>query len=71
MTKPDSSRCNQSLDPTDWPSFRAQGHRMLDDILDYIEGIEERPVWQPIPDEARARFREPLPRAASTSCRDR
>jgi glutamate/tyrosine decarboxylase-like PLP-dependent enzyme len=65
MTKPDLPR-DQNLDPVDWPSFRAQGHRMLDDILDYIEGIEERPVWQPIPEAARARFREPLPRAGSS-----
>jgi aromatic-L-amino-acid decarboxylase len=65
MTKPDLP-CDQNLDPVDWPSFRAQGHRMLDDILDYIEGIEARPVWQPIPDEARARFREPLPHAPSS-----
>ncbi len=44
-----------TLDPVDWPSARAQGHRMLDDILDYIETIRERPVWQPIPDaDARA-----------------
>jgi aromatic-L-amino-acid/L-tryptophan decarboxylase len=50
-----------SLDPSDWDRFRAQGHRMLDDILDYIEHIRERPVWQPIPDEVRARFRETLP----------
>ena len=63
MTNPDPSRSDQSLDPEDWPSLRAQGHRMLDDILDYLEGIRERPVWQPIPDEVRARFREPLPRA--------
>lgn len=34
---------------------------MLDDILDYVERIRERPVWQPIPDEVRGRFREPLP----------
>src|SRR6266545_3892214 len=26
-----------SLDPADWPSLRAQGHRMLDDIFDYDE----------------------------------
>ena len=65
MTKPDLPR-DQNLDPVDWPSFRAQGHRMLDDILDYIEGIEERPVWQPIPEKARARFREPLPHAPSS-----
>jgi hypothetical protein len=45
-----------SLDPPDWPSARAQGHRMLDDILDYTENICERPVWQPIPDGVRARF---------------
>ncbi|WP_244547735.1 pyridoxal-dependent decarboxylase [Bradyrhizobium sp. OK095] len=50
-----------SLDPSDWGSFRVQGHRMLDDMLDYLEGIRERPVWQPIPDGVRARFREPLP----------
>src|SRR5260221_3864566 len=50
-----------SLDPADWPSLRAQGHRMLDDIIDYLEHIRERPVWQPIPDSVRARFRGPVP----------
>ena len=50
-----------SLDPADWNGFRAQGHRMLDDIVDYLEHIRERPVWQPIPGDVRARFREPLP----------
>src|SRR5690349_6392404 len=49
------------LDPTDWRSIRAQGHRMLDDIFDYIEHIRERPVWQPIPDDVRAHFRQPVP----------
>jgi hypothetical protein len=36
-----------ALDPSDWQSPRAQGYHMLDDILDYIEHIRERPVWQP------------------------
>lgn len=53
------------LDPADWASFRAQGHRMLDDMLDYLEGIEKRPVWQSIPDTARAAFREALPAGPS------
>ncbi len=52
-----------SLDPADWKGVRAQGHRMLDDILDYVENIRERPAWQPIPDSLRARFREDLPTA--------
>lgn len=53
----------KTLDPTSWPDLRAQGHQMLDDILDYLEHIRERPVWQPIPSSVRARFREPLPDA--------
>jgi aromatic-L-amino-acid/L-tryptophan decarboxylase len=54
-----------SLDPADWPGFRAQAHRMLDDIIDYIEHIRERPVWQPIPDAVRARMHAPIPRRPS------
>jgi aromatic-L-amino-acid/L-tryptophan decarboxylase len=52
-----------SLDPSDWRALRAQGHRMLDDMLDFIEHIRERPVWRPIPDGVRARFREAVPTA--------
>src|SRR4030088_475072 len=51
-----------SLDPVDWQSARAQGHRMLDDIFDYVENIRDRPVWQPIPEGVRAHFRAALPR---------
>lgn len=50
------------LDPDDWQRFREQGHKMLDDMCDYLEHIRERPVWQPIPDRARDAFRAPLPR---------
>ena len=49
------------LDPAAWPETRAQAHRMLDDILDYVEHIRERPVWRPIPEAARASLREPPP----------
>ena len=49
------------LDPEDWPATRGQAHRMLDDILDYVQGIRDRPVWRPIPDEVRAALRQPLP----------
>jgi glutamate/tyrosine decarboxylase-like PLP-dependent enzyme len=57
-----STEASQTLDPTDWSSFRAQAHRMLDDMLGYIETIRERPVWQPAPDEVRAHFHSPAPR---------
>jgi len=53
---------SQTLDPQNWDEIRAQGHRMLDDMIDYVALIRERPVWRPIPDEVRARFRAELPR---------
>lgn len=34
---------------------------MLDDMIDYVEHIRDRPVWQPIPEEARALFGEAFP----------
>ncbi len=52
----------ETLDPQDWTALRAQGHRMLDDMLDYLERIRERPVWQPIPEAVRRRLEQPLPR---------
>jgi glutamate/tyrosine decarboxylase-like PLP-dependent enzyme len=52
-----------SLDPEDWAAARAQAHRMLDDMLDHMQGLRDGPVWRPMDDEARAAFRSPLPMA--------
>ncbi|MHB8472782.1 MAG: pyridoxal phosphate-dependent decarboxylase family protein [Gammaproteobacteria bacterium] len=59
MNNPDS------LDPTDWQALRSQGHRMLDDMLNYLEQVRERPVWQPIPAPVRAAFQHALPKQPS------
>lgn len=56
---------SETLDPRDWDETRALAHRMLDDMIDYIAFVRERPVWQPIPDQVRARFRAGVPRQAS------
>jgi aromatic-L-amino-acid decarboxylase len=56
---------SDSLDPSDWQDFRIQGHRMLDDMLDYLEHIRERPVWQPIPQDVRASFHQNFPQEPS------
>ncbi len=50
-----------TLDPQNWDEIRALGHRMLDDMIDHVADIRARPVWQPIPEAVRARFRAPLP----------
>ena len=51
--------------PAQWQELRAQGHVMLDDIFDYLEHLRERPVWQPIPEQVREGFHEPLPQGPS------
>ena len=52
---------HQSLDPEDWDVFRAQSHQMLDDMLDFVEHLRDRPVWQPIPQSSRSKFQVSLP----------
>src|SRR5580700_7705024 len=56
---------DSSLDPEDWSALRDQGHRMLDNMFDYLEHIGERPAWRPMPDALRASFRGRLPMAPS------
>jgi aromatic-L-amino-acid decarboxylase len=62
---PLQSGSSATLDPQNWDEIRAQGHRMLDDMLDYAANIRDRPVWRPIPDAVRARFHQGLPRQPS------
>lgn len=59
------AEADATLDPSDWAGFRGQAHRMLDDILDYLANIRERPVWQPIPESIRERFHSGLPTGPS------
>jgi len=52
----------ETLDPGDWEAFARLAHRMVDDSIDYLKTVRERPVWQRIPDAVRTRIAEPLPR---------
>ncbi len=51
----------ESLDPQDWDEMRALGHRMVDDMLTYLQTVRERPVWQPTPDRVKEQLKAPLP----------
>ena len=53
----------RSLDPTDWDEFRRTCHRALDDMIDHLASLRERPVWQPAPRDIRDHFEQKLPRA--------
>ena len=51
----------ETLDPDDWESMRKLGHKMLDDMLDYMKTIRERPVWQHVPDRIKVHFSRSVP----------
>ena len=61
MTQEKAMPREETLDPEDWESMRALGHRMLDDMLNYTKTVRERPVWQHAPDRVKAHFNRPLP----------
>ena len=54
-------RSELSLDPSRWEEFRDLAHRALDDALDLIENVRERPVWRPVPQHVSAALLEPPP----------
>lgn len=59
-----------TLDPADWEEFRALGHRMFDDMVDYLATLRERPPWQPVPKGVRERLAaDPLPRVGQDAAK--
>lgn len=51
----------ETLDPQDWEATRTLGHRMIDDVLEYLKTVRQRPAWQHAPDPVKAHFKTPLP----------
>jgi glutamate/tyrosine decarboxylase-like PLP-dependent enzyme len=52
-----------NLDPEDWQAFRAASRQALDDMIDFLQTVRERPVWQQAPPEVVRQFHQPLPAA--------
>ncbi len=51
----------ETLDPQNWAAMRKLGHRMLDDMMDYLENIRDKPVWQQPSEESKAVLNRSLP----------
>ena len=47
----------ETLDPQNWDEMRALGHRMVDDMLTYLQTVRERPVWQHAPPQVKEAYR--------------
>ena len=57
----------QTLDPANWEELRQLGHRMVDDMMRYLQTVSERPAWQPLPTEAVEAMHQPLPQSPQTA----
>lgn len=57
----DDNLDEETLDPQDWHAMRHLGHRMVDDMMDYLQGVRERPVWHPISTMDKDSLNQPLP----------
>lgn len=51
----------ETLDPQDWQALRKLGHRMVDDMLDYLQSLGDGPVWRHAPDDVKAHFTTLVP----------
>lgn len=52
----------ETLDPENWDDLRQLGHRMVDDMIDWLQTVRERPAWQPIPEKTKEQLQnQPLP----------
>lgn len=56
----------ENLDPYNWESMRVLGHQMVDDILEYLRSVEERPVWRHAPGKVKDNLFQPLPKNPSS-----
>ncbi len=51
-----------SLDPEDWEEFRRLSHRALDEMIDDLKSLRQRPVWIETPEEVKSRLAGAPPR---------
>lgn len=52
----------ETLDPADWEQAKALAHKMVDDAIDHLHSVRQRPVWQAMPDSVRTALATPVPR---------
>lgn len=50
-----------TLDPENWDDLKQLGHRMLDDMMHFLQHIKTEPVWRKPPPEVKQTFQTGLP----------
>lgn len=61
---PSAAGATETLDPEDWSQVAELTHRMVDDAVEHIRSIRDRPVWRPMPQAVEDAFRSCCARSA-------
>jgi glutamate/tyrosine decarboxylase-like PLP-dependent enzyme len=61
MKKTEHLQNEETLDPEDWDSMRVLGHRMIDDLMDQLAGLKDRPAWKHAPENVKTHLSGNLP----------
>ncbi len=62
MTHKTDRLSGPSLDPDNWDQFGELAHGMLDDAMNALRTVRERPPWQRVPESVREALNTPVPR---------
>ena len=55
------SQSEETFDPADWEQFADLAHRALDDMVQYLRSVRERPSFQEIPAASKRHLNQSLP----------
>jgi glutamate/tyrosine decarboxylase-like PLP-dependent enzyme len=61
LEHPLASYPKETMDPDNWDEIRQLGHRMVDDMMTYLEDARKTSHWKSIPAEAKSFFKQPIP----------
>lgn len=53
------------LDPENWEDIRCLGYQMVDDMVEFLKSIREKPAWKEIPEEVKNTYKSKLPKYPS------
>lgn len=51
------------LTPHNWDEIRTLGYEMVDDMVSYLQHIQEQPSWKEIPQNVKLHFEEDIPKS--------
>lgn len=61
MKKETVSHEEATLDPSNWAAMKELGHRMLDDMFEYLQTARQRPAWKKPSAYSISSLQQPLP----------